>query len=600
MTNVAEMLPQDAEELNSTEEDNSGVDVSADDNEENPTPETQVAVTAIESDEILGEEFVGGEGNDILVGGEGDDTLDGRGGDDILIGGPGADLLKGGTGEDTASYEDADYGVFVLLSAGLALGSHASGDTFIGIENLRGSQDSDNLGGNRGANRLDGLGGNDLLSGSGGDDELNGGEGRDLLTGGPGADILRGGAGWDIAVYYDSHAGVEVSLHDGVGRGAAAEGDTFAGRQTIEYTDAAGETRQVEISDIEELHGSDHDDVLVGDHGANTLYGGYGNDDLYGGEGNDSLVGGGLYVNIAGADQDNREGDSGLMEDQSSLVSLGYSFSDDDKMYGEGGDDLLDGEIGNDLLEGGAGRDILHGGSGADVLRGGAGQDTASYRYSDTGVVVRLHNVLERGGQGGHAEGDTFAGRQTIEDTDTNGNIRSLDVSDIEHLFGSDHSDILAGDIRDNRLVGYGGDDWLYGGPDGGNDVLVGDEGNDRLYGGKGNDRLEGGSGDDLLRGGSGTDTLEGGSGDDIFGFVPGSSGNDTILDFSNGDDKIDLTAFEDIDSVDGLILNQQGDNLVIDLSGHGGGTITLQNFNEADLMDTRFIFFTDDSMAMA
>ena len=59
--------------------------------------------------------------------------------------------------------------------------------------------------------------------------------------------------------------GVEVDLHNGVGRGGHAEGDTFPGRQMIEYTDSAGETREVEVPDIENLYGSYfHGDILIG------------------------------------------------------------------------------------------------------------------------------------------------------------------------------------------------------------------------------------------------------------------------------------------------------------------------------------------------
>ena len=61
-----------------------------------------------------------------------------------------------------------------------------------------------------------------------------------------------------------------------------------------------------------------------------------------------------------------------------------------------------------------------------------------------------------------------------------------------------------------------------------------------------------------------------------IFYFYP-NGGNDIILDFGNGEDRIVLRAFEDIRSTGDLTLQQQGDNLVIDLSGQGGGTITLQ-----------------------
>ena len=75
---------------------------------------------------------------------------------------------------------------------------------------------------------------------------------------------------------------------------------------------------------------------------------------------------------------------------------------------------------------------------------------------SDAGVVVRLHNSVARGG---YAEGDTFANMETIEYTDADGNTQSVQVPDIENLRGSQHDDILAGDIRDNVLRGRGGND---------------------------------------------------------------------------------------------------------------------------------------------
>ena len=98
------------------------------------------------------------------------------------------------------------------------------------------------------------------------------------------------------------------------------------------------------------------------------------------------------------------------------------------------------------------GDDQLAGGPGADVLKGGAGYDDAAYGSSDAGVVVRLHNAVARGG---YAEGDTFTNMETVEYTDEEGNTHSVQVPDIENLRGSEHDDILAGDIRDNVLYGW-------------------------------------------------------------------------------------------------------------------------------------------------
>ena len=68
------------------------------------------------------------------------------------------------------------------------------------------------------------------------------------------------------------------------------------------------------------------------------------------------------------------------------------------------------------------------------------------------------------------------------------------------------------------------------------------------------------------------------------------------MLDFGRGNDRIDLTAFTDIQSVDDLVLRQQADHLVIDLAAHGGGTVTLQDVDGSGLTDAQFVFFTDDA----
>ena len=54
----------------------------------------------------------------------------------------------------------------------------------------------------------------------------------------------------------------------------------FLVEQVIEYTDPAGETREIEVPDIENLYGSyEHDDILVGAHSSNRLIGFKGDDE---------------------------------------------------------------------------------------------------------------------------------------------------------------------------------------------------------------------------------------------------------------------------------------------------------------------------------
>ena len=360
---------------------------------------------------------------------------------------------------------------------------------------------------------------------------------------------------------------------------------------------------------IENFIAGSGNDEIIGNATANRLVGGNGDDWLQGNGGSDMLEGGagsdtasytgsdaGVVVRLHSflTQGGHAEGDTfvgRVTVDNTEVPDIehltGSSHDDtlagdlrdntlkgragDDTIYGGpgGGDDRMYGENGNDRIFGGQGDDTIIGGAGADRLNGGVGEDTAAYTGSDAGVVVRLHSFVA---QGGHAEDDTFIGRVTVDNTE---------VPDVEHLTGSSHDDILAGDLRDNTLKGRAGDDTIYGGPGGGDD---------RLYGENGNDRIFGGQGDDTIIGGAGDDTLSGGPDDDTFVFAPGG-GDDTIMDFENRDDRIDLSAFTDIDSLDDLSMEQQGNDVVVDVSGQGGGTIILSDFDITHLDASDFIF---------
>ena len=294
-----------------------------------------------------------------------------------------------------------------------------------------------------------------------------------------------------------------------------------------------------------------------------------------------------------------------------------------EKIYGLGGNDTLYGRGGDDELDGGSGDDTLNGGAGADKLVGGSGTDTASWAGSNAGVTARLHDPDPRGG---HAQGDTFGGTTTFTYRDKGARV-TVTLPDIENLTGSSHDDVLAGDQRANRISGGAGDDILYGGPggditnrdtmygDSGNDKVYGGRGDDALYGGSGNDRLYGGSDDDrlyggsgsdrlvggadndLLDGGAGDDILEGGAGADTFRFSRGD-GDDDITDFSTSrreGDRIDLSDFRDVDSMDDLSIKQRGSHTRIDLDEYDGGEIWLLDIDKEDLDEHDFIFYGDD-----
>jgi Ca2+-binding RTX toxin-like protein len=241
-------------------------------------------------------------GADTIWGYGGNDDIFGWGGNDVIIGGSGADDINGGSG------------VTVSLISNTGSGGYAQGDTLTSIENLTGSWYDDFLIGNDGNNVLAGLGGNDILKGGGGADTLYGDSGNDTLKGGGGADTLNGGSGIDTANYFDSSAGVFVSLYNDVAANGDAEGD--------------------ELNSIENVTGSAYHDDLWGSDGVNVLNGGAGNDTLKGFGGNDTINGG----------------------------------TDNDTLYGMDGLDTMNGGAGTDTLIGGASGDRMTGGANADTF----------------------------------------------------------------------------------------------------------------------------------------------------------------------------------------------------------------------------------------
>jgi Ca2+-binding RTX toxin-like protein len=114
--------------------------------------------------------LTGDNNGNVLSGVAGNDNLSGGGGNDILIGGTGADVLNGGAGVDTASYATATAGVTVNMTTPAQNTGDASGDTYLGIENLLGSAFADTLRGDANANVIEGGAGNDTLTGNAGND----------------------------------------------------------------------------------------------------------------------------------------------------------------------------------------------------------------------------------------------------------------------------------------------------------------------------------------------------------------------------------------------------------------------------------------------
>ncbi|MBY6164035.1 calcium-binding protein [Mameliella alba] len=226
-----------------------------------------------------------------------------------------------------------------------------------------------------------------------------------------------------------------------------------------------------------------------------------------------------------------------------------------DSIVGLGGNDSLSAEGGNDIVQGDAGNDSISGGVGADTLDGGAGDDVLYYRSSTSGVTISL-TVDSNGYQqasGGDAEGDM--------------------VSNFEHVYASEHADVITGDNEKNILFGYGGDDVL-----------------------------DGAGGNDVLRGGEGADTLNGGDGSDWVRYLGSAAGVTVDLNLdangkqqaSRGDAQGDvLTGFENIQGSDHSdhLTGDGGRNYIIGFNGTdtidgGAGNDTIRGGEGADVME--------------
>ena len=167
------------------------------------------------------------------------------------------------------------------------------------------------------------------------------------------------------------------------------------------------------------------------------------------------------------------------------------------------------------------------------------------------------------------------AGQGTVEETAPDQSISG----------GSDNDRLTLGD-GDDTIDGRGGNDVLFGG--GGNDVLKGKSGNDTLYGDGVVDSEDGFFSFEYNPGENpGNDVLSGGSGSDTFVFAA-RHGADTIIDFSDGEDRIVLNGVTADSFDDDVDIGDAGHDAAIAWSG---GSITLEGMDHSLIDADDFIF---------
>jgi Ca2+-binding RTX toxin-like protein len=281
------------------------------------------------------------------------------------------------------------------------------------------------------------------------------------------------------------------------------------------------------------------DDLLLGGKGADLLLPGAEAKEAFGGQGNDTILAGDDGWTIFGNEDDDwlqgGAGDDEIVGDNDDPFGV-TPIAGNDVLAGGGGNDTIRGEYGDDMILAGAGHDSVDGGRGFDWLLHSGGDDGIEIDFWALDV-----DAVE--GISGGAGDDTLAGDSFAADgLDDAGLIAGLSGL----LQGA--TSFSAGNI----ILGGGGSDFLEG--RGGDDILHGDAFLSASLTGEGTGaaiersvhlaEADSGAGADTLYGGAGADTLAGGAGADAFRFLLPSDGGDLILDFTSGEDRIEVSAW--------------------------------------------------------
>ncbi len=400
--------------------------------------------------------------------------------DDIFIASADVNNFDGRGGSNTVSYVYSTGGVTVDLTNTIGTGTggyYAAGDSFTNIQNLIGSVYDDTFIASAAANSFDGGGSNhnrvsyaassvavtvdlNYTDGTGtsggyaqGDklvniQDLTGGAGNDLFVANLAANNFDGGAGSNTVSYARSNGAVTVDLVQGSGSGGYADNDTYL--------------------NIQNVIGSDYNDLFIANLAANAFVGGAGNNtvsyakasdgngvtvDLFHGTGSTGFAAGDTYSGIqnviGSAYDDTFIADNNVNVFNGGLGSntVSYAFSTGAVTInlvtgtGSGGFAAGDSYTAIQNVVGSAQDDVIIASAEANSIDGGSSTATShnrvSYASSDAAVTVDLSYTNGTGTSGGYAAGDK--------------------LSNIQDLTGSIYDDTFVASLAANNFDGGGG-----------------------------------------------------------------------------------------------------------------------------------------------
>ncbi|SDY89523.1 Ca2+-binding protein, RTX toxin-related [Collimonas sp. OK242] len=576
--------------------------------------------------------LLGGSGDDTLIAGGGSDKLVGGAGNNTYVfnagfgqaeitSTSGSDVIQFGTGISasdlavTAALAGDGSGVLEIEGAGTilvdsGLSSAVSEVSFTDGTSLTlaqliaqtGAQSETIAGGNGnvlfsvGAGEsVQGGSGNDTLSSWGGNATLNAGSGNNVLYAGGGSDLLVGGVGNDTLIAGASNdtlvsgAGAETlvsynwnttfvvnNVQDVIQLSSGNHNDTIVSSVDYVLPDAIATLNLTGLANLVGT-GNTWDSVITGNAGNDTLTAVSGSTTLIAGTGTDTLIGSAddtvfvvnslddvlveqavhrsatVQANISYTLASNF--DNLILTGSANLTGTGNDLNN--QLMANNGNDTLIAGGGNDTLLGGSGSDLLIAGSGDDILNGGAGMDTLVAGGGNDVMIARAGSTYVFNQGFGHADiynaaSSTLQFGAGIAPSDLtfsimlNGNSPSIILTDVTGgnvtvgggLSTTDNTTYAftgGATLNLNQLIaqtqsapvtlaGYGGN-LIFAAH--GNASLVGSSGNDTLYGWGNGDTLVAGSGNNTLYGEDANDILVGGTGLDV---LYGGTGNDTMI----------------------------------------------------------------------